>query len=211
MPSAAPRRTKPRIPLPDLGGETAQPVRLNQAGGGPTALMKGEWRDPDDTSPTGSKFARQVKNWRAFCPLRKMWGHSSVSDMHIHAADQLRYSADAAGIGFSADKDDLPVTSIIYGPKAGPPKRDEQSLKGWRDFRRAIRPFGEYQLRMLEHVILRNWALSRWIELEEERRGAKPNAQLEMGLLLGILEVLLAYYRSEIEQGLANGWIIPIV
>jgi hypothetical protein len=208
---AAAGRLKPRVVILErLTDDGVQEVRKARKGGGPTALQRSSWRDPEDTSPTAARTARQVTAWRTFCSLRKMRGHSSVTDMHIHAADQLRLSADAAGIGFSGEKDDLPVTSIIYGPRSGPPKRDEESLKAWRDFRRAIKPFGQYQLRMLEWVILRNYSLPRWTELEEQRFGEKLNPKVQMGMLLGILEVLLEYYRTEIEQGLATGKILPI-
>jgi hypothetical protein len=78
-------------PLPS----TAEPetVRLmHRNAGGPTGVMKANWRDPDDLN-VHRRMAREISGWRSYCPLRRLMeqGRSSaISAEHILAADMLR-------------------------------------------------------------------------------------------------------------------------
>jgi hypothetical protein len=184
---ARPRLDRKIIVLDRFSDDGIQDVRKRKSGG-PTAVHRSSWRDPDDTSPTAAKTARQVTGYRTFCPLRRIaqGRSSSITDAHIHAADMLRKSADAAGIGFSAEREAA------------------------RDFKRAVRPFGPDQLQMIQGILLRNWAVERWCHMENARTGRKIDPRVEMGKLLAILEILAAYYKTDIEEGLANGRILPI-
>jgi hypothetical protein len=208
---ARPRLDRKILVLDRFSDDGIQDVRKRK-NGGPTAVHRSSWRDPDDTSPTAAKTARQVTGYRTFCPLRRIaqGRSSSITDAHIHAAEMLRKAADAAGIGFSAERDGMPVTSIVYGPKLGPGKAAQASEKAARDFKRAVRPFGPDQLQMIQGILLRNWAVERWCHMENDRTGRKIDPRVEMGKLLAILEILAAYYKTDIEEGLANGRILPI-
>lgn len=210
---AAAGRQKPRvIVLERISDDGVQEVRKARKGGGPTALQRSSWRDPDDTSPTAARTARQVTGYRTFCPLRKMCNGrgSQVTEQHIYAADQLRRSADVAAIGFSAERDGMPVTSLVYGPKPGPSKAAHAQTAAWRDFRRATKIFTPDQMQMIFGIILSNWSIQHWCEAESDRTGRRLNPQVEMGKLLGILECLVGYYRTDIDQELANGKILPV-
>jgi hypothetical protein len=203
--------SKPVI-LERYDDDGVQEVRKSRAGG-PTALQRSSWRDPTDTSPTAAKTARQVSGWRTYCPLRRSAAlrNSNITEMHIHAADMLRQAADAAGIGFSAEKDDMPVTSIVYGPKPGPGPAALATAKAARTFERAWKLFAPTQHAMIIGIILRNWAIEHWCRVESERIGRKINPMLEMGKLVAILEILAEHYRTEIDEGLTNGRILPVL
>jgi hypothetical protein len=203
--------SKPTI-LDHYSDDGVQEVRKSRSGG-PTALLRSSWRDPTDTSPTAAKTARQVSGWRTYCPLRRLAAgrSSNITEMHIHAADMLRQAADAAGIGFSAEKDDMPVTSIVYGPKPGPGPAALASDKAARTLERDWKLFAPSQHAMIRGIILRNWAVEHWCKVEAERTDRRIDPRLEMGKLVAILEVLAEHYRTEIDEGLTNGRILPVL
>jgi len=205
------QRLNGKITILDRPSDEVAHVRKGRSGGGPTAVLRSSWRDPSDTSPTAAKTARQVSGWRTFCPLRRMASgrSSNITEMHIHAADMLRQAADAAGIGFSAEKDEMPVTSITYGPKPGPGPAALASAKAARTFDRAWKLFPPSQQPMVVGIILRNWAVEYWCQMESDRTGRRMDPKIEMGKLVAVLELLVEHYRTEIENGLANGRIIP--
>lgn len=210
MPASS--RAAPKRRLARALDDSVAEVRQHRKGGGPTALQRASWRDPDDVSPTASRHARQVSGWMTYCPLRKMMHAgrgSQITEQHIHAADKLRQAADVAAIGFSAPRDGMPVNALVYGPKAGPSKAAEAQVAAYRDFKRATRLFTERQMAILSAVILGNWSIQHWCTEQTKRTGRNIAPGIEMGLLIGILESLAAYYRTDIDRDVSMGRVLP--
>jgi hypothetical protein len=182
-------------PLPSL----AQPPQIQRD---TRKVMKGEWRDPDDTTPTAARIARNVVGWRGFDPLRKCrrrhGNASSVTERHVIAADLLRGLADGAVIGFSAPRDlSMPIQAIVYRPSTGPGRLAERQARCWRRFVRCMVMFTRAQRELLTLVVLLNTSVHR-IAMA---RGVHPPRL--MGELVACLDQLEQHFASEVDAALA--------
>lgn len=182
-------------------------VRRQQKEGGPTAVVETDWADPDDDRPN-QRMARRVRGWRTFCPLRKLHGtyRSYVTAEHIVAADLLRGAFDLASMGLSQ----MPIwlsegVNLITHrqPSFGPPASAMAQTHACRVFDRAMRDFIlPEQQRMIGAIILSNIDMPTWCKMKAERLDLDvvPNAQVETGRLLAILERLAEHFDSDIRE-----------
>jgi len=176
---------------------------------GARAVLRSEWRDPTDTTPSAAKTARTVTGYRSFDPLRRcLQRHkaaSSINERHVVAADLLRAWADGACIGFSVPRElDQPVTMIRYGPTTGPGRTARRRTWCWRSFARTMGIFTANERRLLTFVVLLNRSVAAWCR---ERHEAKQhaNAARVMGTLVGCLDRLVAFLDSEVQEALERG------
>ena len=163
--------------------------------------MRSEWRDPDDITPTARRTARVIQGWRSFCPLRRMAGHpaSGITAEHIMGADKLRELVDVAAIGYSGDRP-LVYVQTYPQPRMGLSASLVRQVQAARAVQRAVRPYTEAQLAMIEAIILRNTTLRAWTMT---RTGAHPN--VEKGRLLAILDLLAQHFEWETADEVARG------
>jgi hypothetical protein len=195
------RHSRKAPSLPALASLDPPPHRI--ARDGPTAILRTEWRDPDDTNPN-HRQARTISGYRTFCPLRRMLKASGtqITEHHIMAADKLRIAVDAATIGFSAERDlSLSVTALMFGPLLGPSRNASLQAQAWNTARRALGIFTVEQRKMLTHVVLQNRTIQSWAQSHDPVR----NAQTEMGKLLAVLEILTLYFETEIDDDIRRG------
>jgi hypothetical protein len=111
----------------------------------------------------------------------------------------LRYAADTAAIGRSGALL-LPVTRTAYGPIPGPTALAAAQSQAMREVARLLSRFATVQREMITQILLLNRTLRAWCQDAEGR-----NPQLEMGRLLGILDLLAEHYSAEIDEDLAHG------
>ena len=135
--------------------------------------------------------------------------HTSITRNHIHAADLLREQADLAMLGYAPTRFDLPINSVVHGPRLGPTIAAVRQAEASTNFRRAINRLTIGLQRMVRSIILANCTVSAWCREEGERLGRQLNPQIEMGKLICALDLLVDHYRSDIERGLASGRILP--
>jgi hypothetical protein len=177
------------------------PARVRQIHiGGAAAVMKAVWRDPEDNR-TYVRRAREISGWRTFCPLRRMAASrgSQITDEHIVAADLVRECADLALIGFSSRAGAVPifVDAGGFGPRSGPAEAAIAQVYAMPALRRVVSRLTAGQQRMLAHFVLANRTMSEWCSV------VAGNAQVEMGRLLGMLDVLADLHNGEVETALA--------
>ena len=166
--------------------------------------MLSTWRDPDDITPGARRTPREITGFRSYDPLRKLMMHpnSNVSVAHVMAADKLREAVDIAALGYSGER---PLIYVAHQPQPrwGMSKPDIARTAADRIVRRVLRIFPATQIHMIEVVILRNVTVAVWA------RAHKTNQQIEMGRLLSILDRLVQYFESEIDDDLATGRRLP--
>ena len=179
--------------------DPAGPARVRQVYDGPAALMRANWRDPEDMR-TQARRAREIGGWRSYCPLRRMasYRNSQITERHIIAADHLRMLADSAIHGFSAREGMMPIGAVAYGPRPGPSAAAVAQAFAAHDLSRVLRRFTAPQQWMLVHVVLLNRTLTAWCG---GREGLNP--QVEMGRLVCSMDQLEEYYSSEIDRVMA--------
>ena len=190
---------RPRALRIDLTGPPA--VRQRHREGGPTAVMRSEWRDPDDIKPDARHKPREIDGYRTYCPLRRMARQtgSQITLRHIAAADALRLAVDLAVIGAQGDREQF--IRALYGPVSGPGKAAMRQTAAIREAERALRQILPGYRALLTEIVLFNRSLAAWCAMVNPAR----NPQIEMGRLLGILDQLAAHYASEIDRALARG------
>ena len=196
LPEAATVHPASRVVLSDPTG----PPRVRQIAGGRGAVMRAAWRDPDDFRRQARR-AREIGGWRTLCQLRRMaiQAGSGITERHIAAADQLRAVADLAAYGHSSsDGAGLPVTAITYGPRAGPSDPAVAQVDAAMNLLRAMRRLAPDQRLILMHVVLFNGTIAEWV------RAGRLNPQIEMGYLIGALDLLAVHYGFEIDEALAE-------
>ena len=183
---------------------------------GPTALMQTEWRDPDDDRPNAAHTARSVRGYRAFDPLR--WSRrrhgdaSSFSELHVHAADRLRLSADAARLG------GLPGTvwagaapptgQSRYGPSSGLTAGAQAAFRANRDYHRAMSIMTLYERELLSAVILENVSVAAWTRYRKLFKESTSQSA-ETRKLVVALDKLVEHYDTEIKEDMALGRVEP--
>jgi hypothetical protein len=132
-------------------------------------VVRSTWRDPDDTSPTAARTAREISGWRTRCPLRscikRHGSRSSFTEQHVIAADRLRQLWDGSRLGFSGLRGLTPVTSAMYRPALGPAKPALRQLKCRQQFDAAWALFTDQSCALLLSVVLQNRAVTRTAEL----------------------------------------------
>jgi hypothetical protein len=163
--------------------------------------MRGAWRDPDDVRPNAQHRPREISGYRTYCPLRRMArAHGSqVTERHIAAADLLRAAVDLAVIGASGVLD-LAGLGAVFGPVNGPTRAALRQAAAMAEAQRALTRLAPSQRELLTAVVLFNCSLQTWCA-----RPPGHNAQVEMGRLLGVLDVLADHYAGEIDRQLAAG------
>jgi hypothetical protein len=186
-----------------LPSDPAGPPRVRQLASGPTAVMKANWRDPTDLAPNASKRPRELRGYRTYCPLRRMMQRpgSQVTDKHLAAADLLRVQVDMAVIGCSGSREGI---NAAYGPRRGPSDVAVSQVAATISARRALARLSEAGRAMTQAIILHNISLHVWCLLETERRGRGADPDVELGRLLGVLDVLAEHYSTEAGQALAS-------
>jgi hypothetical protein len=179
------------------------PEARRMAREGSNAVDKGEWHDPDDVRPTARRTAKNIVGYRQFCPLRRCLRRygaaSNIKIEHILAADLVRRRWDGARLGFSGVRDMLPVTSIIYLPKAGPTRLQHRQVSCWRSLRRIIKLFSDTEWTLLRRVVLENRTISNLCRTH----GGCPKAMMQT--LVRCLDRLVEHLDSEIDEGLKQG------
>jgi hypothetical protein len=196
----ATRSTLP--PLPSLDPNRPPDVRL-AARSGPSAIVRGEWRDPDDIRPNASRTARTIVGYRTYCPLRRCrdakGDAAAYSLQHVLAADELRRLADAVLIGFGGRRDMIAIQAITYGPRTGPSTTAIRQARAWPAYRRAMAPFAAGQRELIAFVLLMNWSIQRWVARLKDR-GDRGDPAQETGRLVAILDILAEHFSVEIER-----------
>jgi hypothetical protein len=176
-------------------------VRQQASQGGPTAVMRSQWRDPDDLRPNAQHRPREIDGYRTYCPLRRMSRSpgSQITPRHIAAADLLRSAVDMAVIGSQGGYGLLGLGGL-YGPLAGPSVGALRQSAAQREACRALTRLAPSQRALLTAIVLFNHSLQAWCA---ETTGRNP--QVEMGRLLGVLDVLADHYAGELDQQRASG------
>lgn len=179
---------------------------------GPTAVMEAEWRDPEDVQPDARRHSRTIRGHRAYDPLR--WSRrrhgdaSSITELHVHAADRLRRAYDLAALG------GLPGVVWLrgaiphqthYQPLSGPRIASLAMLRAHREFRRAMAIFVlRHELFLIAAVVLENTSISAWTRFL--KASGKPSApQAETKRLVAALDKLVQHYDTEIKEDMAMG------
>jgi hypothetical protein len=179
---------------------------------GPTAVMAAYWRDPDDMTPGAARTAREIKGFRAFDPLR--WSRnrhgdaSSITELHIHAADRLRRASDMARIGGLPGTPwagDAPHTrSDRFRPSSGPTAQALAMSKAHRDYRRAMSILLPHEQELVVVIVLENISVTAWTRYRR-LTGQSASPQTETHKLVGALDKLVAHYDTEIKEDMAHG------
>lgn len=188
--------------------DEAGPARVRQVTGtGPTAVMKTTWRDPDDIKPNATHKAREISGYRTFCPLRRMMAHkgSQIDPKHVLAADLLRAQVDIATIGKGARSMDA-LSRQGFGPVTAPPRTALERVWALTQARRALARLAPSARLLIAEVVLFNRAIHSWCRQVDPPRDAK----IEMGKLLGALDVLVDHYAAEIDEALARGKMLEV-
>jgi hypothetical protein len=183
------------------------PARVRQvAAAGPTSVMRSAWRDPDDIKPNASHRPREITGYRTFCPLRRMMAHrgSQIDERMVLAADMLRGQVDIAVIGKGARS--MEGLRQGFGPVTGPPGSALAQVQALTQARRALARLAPATRTLVAEVVLFNRAIHAWCHLTDPVRDAK----VEMGRLLGALEVLVDHYAAEIDDALARGRMLEV-
>ena len=187
------KRTR-KQPSPDLDPQAPPEIRQRNA-----TVLRTKWRDPDDMRPN-VRCAREITGYRAMCPLRQIQHRcgaaSSITEVHILAADPLRAQADAVAIGFSGNRPLLPIQRLRYGPLTGPSTAAIRSVKAWPALLAALRLFDAEQRRLLTWVVLLNKSVAAWCAGLREQ-GRTITASREMHRLVEILDLLADHYGIE--------------
>jgi hypothetical protein len=99
----------------------------------------------------------------------------------------------------------------MHRPRQGPSVRQVAQVKALAIFQRAMRLFpAPCQQRMIQTVLLSNVTIGQWCIREGERQGCSLNPKHEMGRLLGILDNLSAHFRTDVEQAVDSGRMLPV-
>jgi hypothetical protein len=191
--------------LPPLPSELVPPeVRLvNQS------VMRSEWVDPTDSTPSAARTARTVNAWRSYDPLRKCLGHqgSKITLAHVVAADLLRRLTDGVAIGFSGGRDLMSARSWQFGPITGFGAPAVKSAKAWPAFRRAMARYNKGERDLLTFIVLLNMSVRAWCARQREL-GSYTNPDIEMRRLVACLDRLVEHFRSEIERDLGRDAVV---
>lgn len=179
---------------------------------GPTAVMEAEWRDPDDDRPDAKRNPRSVRGHRAYDPLR--WSRrrhgdaSTITEMHIHAADRLRLAFDVASLGglpgaiWAGAAIHTPPSR--YLPSSGPTASAMAMSRAHREFRRALAIFLNGERRIIASVVLEGKSVSAWTR-DQKALGEVTNTHIEGRKLVGALDKLVGHYDTEIKEDMAMG------
>jgi hypothetical protein len=190
VPRGATLHPRTRIAAVDPLGPAV--VRIH-ASHGETAVMKTQWRDPDDMRPNAAHRPREITGYRTFCPLRRMarLSGSQITEAHIAAADALRLAVDIATIGLTGEQSGV---HGVYGPTFGPSINAVLQAQAGTEATQVIWRLAPSQHRMTEAIVLRNRSLQAWCteRAAETRRTVSP--EVEMGRLLALLDVLADHY-----------------
>jgi hypothetical protein len=175
---------------------------------GPTAVMRAEWRDPDDMRPNAQHKPREITGYRTYCPLRRMAAikGSQVTDQHIYAADILRGQIDLAVIGRGGRE--MIALQRGFGPVSGPSANAVLQVWAAMQARRALTRLAPAARIMLTEVVLFNRSIHAWCAALAAQRGWMPDKKIEMGKLIAILDILADHYAAEIDEALARGTLL---
>lgn len=186
------------------------PARSRQIiGSGPTAVMRDKWRDPSDTTPNASHRPREIAGYRCYCPLRRMMAGkgSQITMAHVMAADRFRTQVDLAMIGCGGARDGEP-NHQGFGPHAGPSHGAILQATSSGAIKAALARFAASHQPMLIEIVLNNHSLHWWCAQQQARSGKPTPADVEMGRLLTILDILADHYDTAIKADLAVGAIL---
>lgn len=187
---------------PERGHRTdlAGPARVRQLiTTGPNAVMRANWRDPDDIRPNAARRPAQITGYRTYCPLRRMaaGSGSQITDTHIIAADQFRAQVDLAVIGRGGSSLGE-LARYGFGPLKGPSPAAIVQACADKDVRQVLRHFAPSHCLMLTHILLLNQSLRSWCLRLTAERGKPVQEHVEMGRLLTILDLLVHHYDLDI-------------
>jgi hypothetical protein len=209
---AKPRqRLSLRLPDPDPSPPPRAIIR-DRAGDGPTAVMRGTWRDPDDLNPQG-RTPREVKGHRTFDPLRMMLRrhglHSSVNVRHIWSADRLREAVDLATYGATGGSA-WEAVGAGFGPSMGPGAVALARLRAQGIVERVRCLYSPSESLLLDFVVLDNRSITSWCLRQHYTDAAKIRLQ-ETALLVTLLDRLEAHFAAEIDADLRAGRLLDPV
>lgn len=184
--------------------DPAGPPEVRQrARGGPTAVLRARWTDPDDIRPNAARHAKEVTGYRVYDPLRwNLTRHGAASRItveHVLAADRLRRAVDVAAYGCTGPRDEASVLGVTYGPRSGPSAAAQEQARAWRDVQRAMATFTPDERYLLTFVVLFTRTVAQWCIARREG-GFVANPAAEMAKLVGCLDRLVQHYESEVEQ-----------
>jgi hypothetical protein len=183
------------------------PARVRQViGAGPTAVMRGAWRDPDDMRPN-ARAPREIAGYRTYCPLRRMMLNkgSQIDERQVLAADLLRSQVDIAVIGKGARSMEA-LGRSGFGPVAGPSGSAVQRVWALAQARRALLRLAPPARVLVTEIVLFNRSVQAWCHANDPPRDPK----VEMGRLLAALDVLADHYAAEIDEALAKGRMLEV-
>ncbi len=161
----------------------------------PPRVAESYWRDPDDVRPDTSKKARLVRGWVAADSLVYLKRfNAKITDDHIMAADCYREAWERAHRSPTAVAwDTIPAQT---DPRRTPAEAALIAVAAWRRIQRAFMPD---ERSVLAAVVLERGHISAWAEEWGAHRA------YAMGFLIGVLEHLVSYFRSEIDDRRREG------
>lgn len=150
--------------------------------------VRAEWDDPADKNDRGTRRARQTSGYIRADPVRALKKRNDlITDQHVAASDKYKALWERGpGGARSAPGDRLDRVDVSPGPgSADPTMAAMQAMRRWI---RVQEMFDGRARALLEHVVLQGNDVSSWAS----RNGF--DRKMAVGLLIGILDVLVAYF-----------------
>jgi hypothetical protein len=116
----------------------------------------------------------------------------------------LRQLAHGGLIGFSAARDNMPVTAIRYMPVSAPTRNARRQLQYRTDFVRVMRGFNDRQRALLVWVVLMNRTVRSCCAWEREQ-GIAAGPGRVMTELVAVLDRLVELLDSEVQEAIDRG------
>lgn len=170
------------------------------------------WSDPEDNN-IHREHARTIRHYRTADVLVRMSRrpNSQITADHITAAGKVRLARDIAAVGLGGGNAYEPSVGrtatrarMDHGAAAATRYQREIELK------RVIKAVGPSNQAIFRWVVLGNQDVESWVRDRTQRAEAdpkipRPDRKIELGKLIGVLNVLVDHYRLEIAMDVQMG------
>lgn len=201
--------------LPELVEAVRMPSDKPQADDTPRGAGEVDaaaWSDPEDHN-IHREHARTIRHYRTADVLVRMARrpNSQITPDHITAANKVRLARDIAAVGLGGGNAYEPSVGrtatrarMDHGAAAATRYQRELELK------RVIKAVGPSNQAIFRWVILGNQDVESWVRDRTQRAEAdplipRPDRKIELGKLIGVLNVLVDHYRLEIAMDVQMG------